>query len=73
MAENLRIKVTALLSFPYVCIGSHAFAMFAHKKKITGARGTLTTLYQILYMDTCLHFMGIQLDYVVDSGPFFSA
>jgi hypothetical protein len=28
----------------HVCIGSHAFAMFAHKK-ITGARGTLTTLY----------------------------
>ena len=31
-----------------VCTGSHAFAMFAHKK-ITGVWGTLTTLYRTLY------------------------
>ena len=27
--SHLRIKVTALRSYPYVCIGSHAFAMFS--------------------------------------------
>ena len=43
--SHLRIKVMALQRFPYVCIGSHAFVMFAHEN-FTGAVGTLTTLYQ---------------------------
>ena len=41
------------MKYSHVGIGSHAFAMFAHKK-ITGVRGTLTTLYQTLYI-VCMY------------------
>ena len=45
MAGNFDSHLRIRLSSPYVCIGSHAFAIFAHKKN-TGAQGTLTTLYR---------------------------
>ena len=49
LIHTLELKLRPFEVSPYVCIGSHAFAMFAHKK-ITGAQGTLTTLYQTLYI-----------------------
>ena len=49
LIHTLELKLRHFEVSPYVCIGSHAFAMFAHKK-ITGARGTLTTLYQTFYI-----------------------
>ena len=45
MAGNFDSHLRIRLSSSYVCIGSHAFAIFAHKKN-TGAQGTLTTLYR---------------------------
>ena len=49
LIHTLELKLRHFEVSPYVCIGSHAFEMFAHKK-ITGTRGMLTTLYQTLYI-----------------------
>jgi hypothetical protein len=47
--SRLRIKVTALSSSPYVCIGKpYLCNVFLPIKKNTGVRGTWTTLYRTL-------------------------
>ena len=76
LVHTLELKLQRFKVFPYVCIGSHAFAIFAHKK-ITGPPGTFTTLYQTLYIlwvfGCLLALYGSTMHpaYVVVFGPSF--
>ena len=73
----ISIKDTPLRMFPYyVCIGSHAFAMFAHEK-ILRVRKDIddplpNILHNVIWMPA-FALLCIQLNYVVVFGPFISA
>ena len=77
----LELKLRPFEVSPYVCIGSHAFAMFsAHAlREGRGYARTVTwrplpTFVKIEVWAACLHCMGllcIQLNYVVVYGLFF--
>ena len=63
--SHLRIKYTTLWSSPYVCIGSHAFAMFAHKKNY-GRAGYVddplpNIVYMAIWMPACIVWHPAQL------------
>ena len=53
--SRIRIKDTTLKSSPYVCIASHAFAMFAHKNFYGCAGYTYNPLLNIaVWMPACI-------------------
>ena len=58
MIDALELKLRPFEVSPYVCIGSHAFAMFAHKKNYrrTGYVDDplLNIVYVAIWMPACI-------------------
>ena len=50
MSHAFELKLWPFEVFPYVCKGSHAFAMFAHKKNYRHAGYVNDPLPNIVYM-----------------------